>query len=203
MENCTKICYNNVFVTFTNSNPNLLEVITTIANVVVNISSSILTAVGNGSICYVTLTKQRFHTPSNILIAGLPFTDFLTGVIVQHLYIGHLISKLYRKVFCRLALTSYYFSYLCATCSLLTLLSVTLQRWLAIIFPFKHSVLVSCRKCYYCLAFIWMPVSITHFASFFTSCFSQSHIFVDCGFILCSTDHHTDLLHNAVHCYQT
>ena len=135
--------------------------ISTLANVVVNIISSIFAVIGNGSIFYVVLTKQRFHTPSNIVIAGLAFTDFVNGLVVQPLYVACLIALLFRSFPCELARTLYYFGYLCGASSFWTLLIVTLERWLAVIFPFKHAVLVSNRKCCYCLITIWIWTSTT------------------------------------------
>ena len=164
MEYCKRICSDSLpLFRFNGSKPNKVEMISTIANVILNIISSIFAVIGDGSICYVVFTKRRFHTPSNIVIAGLAFTDFVTGLVLQPLYAGFLIAILFQSFSCELAITTYYFSYLCGASTLWTLLVVTLERWMAIIFPFRYSILVSNKKCCFCLTMIWIWTSTTTF----------------------------------------
>ena len=162
MDYCKRICSDSLpLFRFNGSRPNEIEMISTIANVILNVISSIFAVIGNGSICYVVITKRRFHTPTNIVIAGLAFTDFVTGLVLQPLYAGFLIAILFQSFSCELATTIYYFSCLCGASTLWTLVVVTLERWVAIIYPFKYPILVSNKRCYFCLTMIWIWTSTT------------------------------------------
>ena len=159
--NSTVICNYAVSLPFDGPQLEKIELISTVINIMVNFASSIFAIVGNGSICYVILTKHRFQAPSYVLIAGLALTDLLNGLLVQPLYMATLIGCLYRKPFCGLAMATYYLSYLCGSCSLLTLLIITMERWLAVLFPFIHSSFVTNRKCCYSLTAFWIWSSVT------------------------------------------
>ena len=140
--------------------PKQAEVISTIINIVLNLISSLFAVSGNGSICYVILTKERLRTPSYIIIAGLVSADALTGLLVQPLYVAKLIAVLHRRHFCRLEIALDYFSHLFVGCSLLTLFVVTSERWLAVLFPYKQPLFVNNRKCCYCLVGIWFCTNL-------------------------------------------
>ena len=121
-----------------------------------NLASMFLAAAGNGLVCYTIATQRRFRHPSNVMLAGLASTDFLVGIIVQPLYISHLIASSRGTHSCVLIKVLYYLSYVCVGASLLSLLLMTLERWTAILFPFKHENYITAKKCYGTIVAAWV-----------------------------------------------
>ena len=125
-----------------------------------NIVSMLLAAVGNGLVCYVIATQKRFCNPSNIMLAGLASTDFLVGTVVQPLFLVHLIVSSRGTNSCVFYRILYYFSYACVGASLKALMLLTLERWAAILFPFKHEDRVTVKKCFVTVLIVWF-VAVT------------------------------------------
>ena len=150
----------NIRVPLSGTNLDKKDLIIAVLLFLVNIVSSAFATVGNGCICYIVIMKERFQTPSNIILASLALTDFLVGALVQPIFVTVILIQIVSgKYYCYQIFALYFLSFACAGTSIWTLLIMTVERWFAVTFPFKHSRLVTKKRCYWCLIYIWTIIS--------------------------------------------
>ena len=91
-----------------------------------------MTVAGNALIMAAIWKNPSLRTPSYVLLAGLAFTDFCTGLLSQPFFVMYQLTRLAgnRKIFCIAAVitpsVAYYFS--CLTVIVMTIIAV--ERWL-------------------------------------------------------------------------
>ena len=125
--------------------------VNTIIIIVLDIIPAFVTVISNG-LLIVTLIKVRtLHTPSNVLIGALCVTDLLNGLLAQPLFLttlvqlqlGHDASLLYELLVIAV--------HTLGGMSLLVLVLVTADRYLAICHPFKYLQFITCKRYMYLL----------------------------------------------------
>ena len=112
-----------------------------------SILPTILIIIGN-TIFLVTLSRTpSLHTPSNVLLVSLCFTDLLVGLLCQPMHIALLLNnpgpgssylsliKAYNFIFN----LSCWISFVCS-------LLITLDRYAAICYPYRYRELATCKK---------------------------------------------------------
>ena len=92
-------------------------------------------------LCLVTLVKKKsLQTPSNILIAGLCFSDTLVGLLIQPLSISYLAFIRIQKVHNEsLLMAVFLFSHALIGLSFTYTTIINIDRYLAICHPFKYT----------------------------------------------------------------
>lgn len=144
--------------TFSNgcSLPKLLSkqsgiLVNTIIIIILDAIPAFFTVISN-ALLIVTLVKTRtLHTPSNVLLGALCVTDLLNGLLAQPMFIatllrlqtGHDVSLLYQL----LVITVHTLGGI----SLLVLVLVTADRYLAVCHPFKYLQYITCKRYIYVL----------------------------------------------------
>lgn len=105
-----------------------------------------LTIVGN-SIFMLTLIKNReLHTPSNMLLGALCFSDLLVGYIVHPMLFSFYFKvELQREYDVLIGKIVYTSSDICIGLSFLFAVIVSLDRYAAICYPYRYHVLASCK----------------------------------------------------------
>lgn len=126
----------------------LNALITSIA--AINILTALWTIAGN-ALCIFTFVKTRsLQTPSNILVAALCATDFYAGLIVQPMLITISFILPSHIDVCRLVVSNNVGIYFGTAVSFCLTYAVTLDRYIAICYPFQYTRSVTAKR-YYCL----------------------------------------------------
>lgn len=164
------------------------NIIMVIALVVVIILMIILLAIGNMTICYIIYRVRRLHCPSCLFLVNLAVNDILVGIFLLPFGVASLIkqSSVVGKTGCDII---GYFQHASSTVSVLTLLSVSMDRYLAILVPLKYKGWVTRNKTVVCIVGIWLYALIT-------ACFpllGWSRYGYIPGIWLCEADYHTSV----------
>lgn len=156
--------------------------------VVVIILMIVLIVIGNSTICYIIYRVRRLHCPSCLFLVNLAINDILVGVFLLPFGVASTIKKsnVVGKTGCGII---GYFQHASSTVSVLTLLSVSIDRYLAIIIPLKYKGWVTRNKTVLSIIGIWLYALIT-------ACFPllgwSDYKYIP-GVWLCETDYHTSV----------
>ncbi|EDO30867.1 predicted protein, partial [Nematostella vectensis] len=144
----------------------------------------LLTIFGNAVICLVIYRVRRLHCPTGFLLANLAVTDILIALLLLPFRIPGIIY--HRWVFGRpgCVVIGFLQNTLC-TASVLTLLSITVDRYLAILWSLQYNGSVTGTKTAICIALLWVYSTISSCFPFFGW---GKYSFLP-GLWLCETDH--------------
>ena len=128
--------------------------INVVAFLVLDFITAILTIAGN-SIFMLTLIKNKvLHTPSNMLLAALCFSDLLVGYVLHPMYLSFFfkleVQCIYDFPHRQLAFTV---ANICIGMSFLFGVIVSLDRYVAICHPYRYHASASC-KTHICIAIL-------------------------------------------------
>lgn len=156
--------------------------------VVIIILMIILTVIGNTTICYIIYRVRRLHCPSCLFLVNLAINDILVGVFLLPFGVASIIKKTRdaEKTDCD---TIGYLQHASSSVSVLTLLSVSIDRYLAIIVPLKYKGWVTRNKTVLCIVAIWLYSLIT--AGFPLLGWSNYHYVP--GVWLCESNYHQSI----------
>ncbi len=172
-----------------------------IANSIVNIIFAVLSVTLNASVIWVIYSRKRLRTQYYRTLLCLAVTDFAAGLIAEPLYIARiLVLVLQKRSFCALDVASVGVGYSLIAVSFFTVSYVTMERFLAVFYPFyyderckSHSLrkwitaiwfLGSVYGCVGCLPFhetrvaIIIMVSVIGTAFLFGNSFAYAKIFI-------------------------
>ncbi|XP_065061284.1 trace amine-associated receptor 4-like [Rhopilema esculentum] len=122
---------------------------------------TILTLVGNGIFIFTLAKKKSLQTPSNILLGALSISDFLVALIPQPLAISTCILRLFDANYITVQYIKLIGSYFCITLSLLYLVSVSVDRYVAICHPYLYMRHATCKR------YIWGSIFLFIFGIVF------------------------------------
>ena len=111
---------------------------TAISTTLIGLFSSVGAIIGNGLVLVALKKSERLQTPSNILIGSLCISDFLTGLIVTPLSAYRRIHEAFHGHPCLFRLICAYFAFLCLSTSIAAVGEISIDRYLAIMMPFKY-----------------------------------------------------------------
>lgn len=113
----------------------------------------------NGVICHCILRNRSLRTVTNIFILNLATTDFLLSVlcmpfamvscIIDDWIFGDLMCSIYGLILSTLCIAS-----------ILTLVLVAIDRYMAIKYPLKYCIYLTNKACIFMLAFVWLVAAI-------------------------------------------
>ena len=111
-------------------------IVNTIINFVFSLSSTIL----NGSVMWVIYFRERLQTSYYLILLSLAITDFTAGLIAQPLHIARITLFIVESGHssCALDISTVAIGYSLIAVSFFTVSYVTLERYLAIFYPFYH-----------------------------------------------------------------
>ena len=138
---------------------------TAVVTSIVNAVTSISAIFGNTLIIYIILKHRRLQNPSNLLLGSLGITDLLVGLIEQPLTVARRSMELHKTLICSIRKTCFYVGYFCAVASVLNIALISLDRCLAVLFPFEYETLVENRKYCWVIASVWTAWSIFNLLS--------------------------------------
>ena len=152
------------------------------------ISMILLIVIGNTTICCVIYRVRQLHCPSSFLLVNLAVNEILVGVFLLPFTISFL-ARQARTVGRAECNVLGFFQHASSTVSVLTLLAVSTDRYLAIISPLTYKAWVTGRKTVLCIACIWSYALFSGCYPFFGW---SSYKFVR-GLWLCESDYHKSL----------
>ena len=167
--------------------PSLFVRVCLILNIIINIFTFPFTAVLNALVMITVKSRRRLRAhKSNIAIALLATTDFVAGGLAQPVFIAWLISILvnYRSELCSFRILSFLINILYGV-SILHLLLISGERFLAIKHPFSHISLVKESNLLIASALAWLLPSVVN-VYFFLAENMIAFVLVDNSVILTS-----------------
>lgn len=122
--------------------------------VVVIVFMIVSTVIGNTAICYIIYRVRRLHSPSCIFLVNLAINDILVALFLLPFSIATTASNyvVVSKTGCDII---GFFQHATSAVSVLTLLSVSMDRYLAILTPLKYKGWVTRNRTVLCIFFIW------------------------------------------------
>ena len=121
-----------------------------------NIPLSFMAIVGNILIIIALQKPSSLHPPSKLLLGCLASTDLCVGLIIQPLYAIHLMSSEHYKrcQYVQLILSATG-SFFCGV-SVKTLTAISVDRLLALMLGLRYRQVVTLRRVWVLVAFIWL-----------------------------------------------
>ena len=91
-----------------------------------------MAVVGNALIMATIWKNASLRTPSYVLLAGLAFTDFCTGLLSQPFFVMYQLARLagMRKMFCITGLISHSIAYYFSSLTVVVMTIIAVERWL-------------------------------------------------------------------------
>lgn len=120
---------------------------TNLATAIINALTSPFAVTANLLIIYVIAKKDSLHTPSNILLAFLAFSDLLVGLIVQPCFVAfRVVENIHHFVPCALRIVYSESFWVCYGVSFVTLSVISLERFIALRLHLRYNELVTSKR---------------------------------------------------------
>ncbi|XP_794754.1 D(2) dopamine receptor-like [Strongylocentrotus purpuratus] len=135
--------------------------------VILQLISAITGIVGNFLVIVVLLHRRSKNRATDTLIGGLAFADFLTSIFLIPIPTPVYIPKTWLgEVYCRLVFTQ---SLLWAsiTVSAYLLMSISVERYIAVVYPLHFKRLITRRRISTLIVIIWFLSILTQLFTFF------------------------------------
>ena len=107
---------------------------------------AVMTVVGNGVFIITLVKKRSLHTPSNILLGALAFSDLFVGIIAQPLFICELSLTVLGRNQSIWYTISYFTIWAFVFFSFLYINVVSLDRYIAVCFPTWYYSKATCKS---------------------------------------------------------
>ena len=110
------------------------------------------------SILLLTIAKTKsLHTPSNALLSALCFSDLLVGAISQPLFLAFLSTMLSLQEWNRKLYAAWiWLATMFNGTSFIMVLNITIERYIAVCYPFFYERKASIKLCIVVVALTWM-----------------------------------------------
>ena len=129
-----------------------------IINCILTIPTSLTATLGNLLVLISIWRTPSLHTPSNILLVGLAFSDLGVGIVVQPIFLVYNIAKIKRlaNLFCSSAVALSFAARCLCGVSLFTLTAISLDRYIAIFFHLRYQEIVTAKRIITIFVGIWL-----------------------------------------------
>lgn len=118
-----------------------------------------LTVAGNILVFVAVLRKAQLRTVANTSILCLAFTDLMVGVFVQPSYVVYQASKLSASPYsfpCDKLLIYSFSGVICICMSFLTLILISLERYMAVFYPYVYVAKVNSNRVVGATVTVWL-----------------------------------------------
>ncbi|EDO49789.1 predicted protein, partial [Nematostella vectensis] len=129
-----------------------------IIQAVAMIAMIVVSVLANGVVCHCIIKTHSLHTITNSFIFNLAATDFCLSALCMPFALVSCITKqwVFGKTVC--VVSGFLLSMLCIA-SILTLVLVAIDRFMAIKYPLKYTLYVTHRACAFMLAYVWFQAA--------------------------------------------
>ena len=129
-----------------------------VVNCILNAPFSIVAILGNALVLLAIWRTPSLHTPSNILLFNLAVSDLGVGLLVQPFYIAYKSSQLQdvHFMFCFSGFAFNFLSPFLMAVTLLTLATVSVDRFLAIYLHLRYREVVTTKPLAVLLGLVWL-----------------------------------------------
>ena len=125
---------------------------------VINIVSSPTAVAGNFIVIFSVRKTPSLHTPSNVFICCLAFSDLMVGLLAQPFFVIHKIGEISRRfdMYCTTRILLESLGNVTAGASVLTMCGMAVERCLALFYPLRYNALVTVKRVLFAVACFWI-----------------------------------------------
>lgn len=125
---------------------------------IINTASSPTAVAGNLIVMYSVWKSPLLHTPSNVFICCLAFSDLTVGLLAQPCFVIHKIGEISQRfdMYCTTRILLESLGNVTAGASVLTMSGMALERCLALFFPLRYNKIVTTRRVLFAVASFWI-----------------------------------------------
>lgn len=125
---------------------------------IINIASSPMAVAGNFIVMYSVWKSPSLHTPSNVFICCLAFSDLTVGLLAQPFFVIHKIGEISRRfdMYCTTRILLESLGNVTAGASVITMSGMAVERCLALFFHLRYNEIVTARRVLFAVACFWM-----------------------------------------------
>lgn len=141
-----------------NFNPAQYLYVAHIVTSIINIASSPIAVTGNFIVIYSVWKTPSLHTPSNVFICCLAFSDLTVGLLAQPCFVVHKIGELLHcfGMYCPTRILLESLGNITAGASVLTMTGIAVERCLALYFHLRYNEIVTARRVLFAVACFWI-----------------------------------------------
>lgn len=125
---------------------------------VLNALFSVTACLANLLVLVAIRRTPSLHSPSNTLLSGLALSDLGVGVLVHPLFFSQMFGKVTqnKNIFCEAGITVEVTANALCIISLLTVIAVSLDRYLALRLHLRYKELITIKRVIFVLVNIWI-----------------------------------------------
>ena len=132
-----------------------------IVNACMNVLLALVTTVANTLVLWALRKNASLHLPSKLLLGNLVLTDLGVGIAAQPMFVAFLVAKVKGFSGTCFIYASFGISVSIPACvSLLTVTSISLDRYIALYFHLRYRNIVTTKRVFLVLAVIWLFAGI-------------------------------------------
>ena len=123
----------------------------------VNVFVAVIAILGNAVVFAVFYRYESLRTASNLLLLGLSFCDFFVGFVTQPLFAAETVLVAANSgVACSLKDLYVIFLFAFSSFSMLHVCLISIERFFAIFYPFKHQIFLTMTRTVIFLVMTWI-----------------------------------------------
>lgn len=125
---------------------------------VLNSVSSFTATAGNAVVILAVWKTPALHTPSNVLLCCLAFSDLTVGLIAQPCFVIHKIGELFDSysMYCATRILTESVGYVTAGTSVLTMTGIAIERYLALHLHLRYKEIVTTKRILTAVSCLWV-----------------------------------------------
>lgn len=129
---------------------------------IINIASSPTAVAGNFIVIFSVWKTPSLHTPSNVFICCLAFSDLTVGLLAQPFFVIHKIGEILRRfdMYCTTRILLESLGNVTAGASVLTMTGIAVERWLALFLHLRYNEIVTARRVLFAVACFWIVLVV-------------------------------------------
>ena len=129
---------------------------------IINIASSPTAVAGNFIVMYSVWKSPLLHTPSNVFICCLAFSDLTVGLLAQPFFVIHKIGEISRRfdMYCTTRILLESLGNVTAGASVFTMSGIAVERYLTLFFHLRYNEIVTARRVLFAVACFWIVLIV-------------------------------------------
>lgn len=126
---------------------------TSTAQIVPLIAVAVLSVAANSLVCVVFMLYRQLQLIRHYFVVNLAIADILIAAMLIPLYVAAQLTEDNGKV---LSICQFVLDITCGTASILCLAAISLERYVAVKYSLHYHSIVTHRKAFLCMVFIWV-----------------------------------------------